>query len=111
MSPHSQLARLFRSIRWADVLILEGVPTLGLAFAIGPITAGKLTASIFFGIASFLLLAHIFTLNDWADFSRAIHHSERAILQIESSNITSQVMLIFSYFLLVASFLSFLFPP
>src|SRR5438128_2685135 len=111
MSPHSQLARLFRSIRWADVLILEGVPTLGLAFAIGPITAGKLTASIFFGIASFLLLAHIFTLNDWADFSRGIHHSNRAMLQLESSNIAPRLLLIFSYLLLAASFLSFLFLP
>jgi len=87
------------------------MPVLGLAFSIGPITAGKLTVSIFFGIASFLLLTHVLTLNDWADFTRDIHHSNRAMLELEKSNIAPRVLLGFSFLALVASVLLFLFLP
>jgi 4-hydroxybenzoate polyprenyltransferase len=109
MPRSSQLAQLLRCIRWADVLILQGAPVLGIVFSIGPMTATKPIASSIFGVGSVLLVAHVFTLNDWADFARGVHHSNRAMLQFESRNITPRLLLIFSFLLLVVSLLLFLF--
>src|ERR1700682_724164 len=109
MPRSSHLAQLFRCIRWADVLILQGAPVLGIAFSIGPIIATKLIASSIFGAGSLLLVAHVFTLNDWADFRRGVHHSNRAMLQLESRNITPRLLLVFSFLLLLVSLLFFLF--
>ena len=105
----SQLLPLFRCIRWTDVLILEGVPILGVVFAVGPTTPAQLIPLAFFGLASFLLLAHVFTLNDWADFARGVHHSNRTMLQLERRNVPPRQLLIFSFLLLVAGVALFLF--
>jgi 4-hydroxybenzoate polyprenyltransferase len=104
----SLLLHLFRSVRWTDVLVLQGAPVLGVVFSIGQITAAKLAMSIPFEAASVLLTIHVLTLNDWADFTRGIHHSNRAMLQLESRNITPRVFLIFSSSILVAGLLLFL---
>jgi 4-hydroxybenzoate polyprenyltransferase len=109
MSDQLQLARLLRCIRWADVLILEGTPILGVAFSLGPITAAKLTMSIFFGAASLLLLTHIFTFNDWADSAHIGFDSSATKSSFRCANIPSQVLLSFSLSILAASLLLLLF--
>src|SRR5437868_3314289 len=88
---------LFRCVRWSDVLILGGVPALGLAFSH---RRPDLSAMLCFGFAAFLLLAHAFTLNDWADFTRGVHHANRAMLQLESRNVSPRGLLVFSFALL-----------
>jgi len=94
---------LFRFIRWVDVMILEGVPILGVAFAEGWRVAVEPTRFLVFAFAVFFLLAHIFTLNDWADFTRGVHHSSPAMLQLEHRNATPRQLLIFSFLLLAIS--------
>ena len=94
---------LFRSIRWVDVMILEGVPILGVAFSAGGQVAAELMRFLVFAFAVFLLLAHVFTLNDWADFTRGVHHSSSAMLQLERRNATPGQLLIFSFLMLTAS--------
>lgn len=108
MLPRLQLARLYRSVRWPDVIVLQGAPLLGLAFSVGPVTSAKLTMSISFGLASLLLMIHVFTFNDWADFTRGVHHSDPATLELERSNINPQALLAFSLLQLGASYLLFL---
>ena len=40
---------------------------MGVAFSIGAVTTEKLRMFLLFVVASFLLVAHIFTFNDWAE--------------------------------------------
>jgi len=108
MSRLSKALALAASIRLGEVLVLQGAPLIGIAFSIGPITAPKLVTSLIFAGASFLLVAHIFTLNDWADFARGVHHSNGAMSQLESRNITPPLLLLFSLLLLLASLSLFL---
>ena len=105
----SQLGALFRCIRWADVITLEGVPILGLLFSGGGISAGRLPLLICFAFACFFLLAQVFTLNDWADFTRGVHHGNRAMLQLESRNVSPRTFSIFSLLLLAIGLITFLF--
>lgn len=90
----------FRCVRWSDVLILGGVPTLGLAFSH---RTPELFVLLCFGLATFLLLAHAFTLNDWADFTQGVHHSNRAMLQLESRDISPRALHTFSLTLLAGA--------
>ncbi len=45
---------------------------MGVVFSIGTITAGKLETLLLFLFGSFLLVAHVFTLNDWADVAHGL---------------------------------------
>jgi 4-hydroxybenzoate polyprenyltransferase len=111
MLRNRRVLQLIGCIRWIDVLILLGAPVLGVAFSSGPIMPANLVTCSIFGAASLLLVAHVFTLNDWADFARGVHHSNRAMLQLESKDITPRLLLVFSFLLLVVSILFFLFLP
>ncbi|MEP7014120.1 MAG: UbiA family prenyltransferase [Verrucomicrobiota bacterium] len=96
------------SIRIGEVLVLQGAPLIGIVFSIGTITAPKLLASLIFAAASFLLVAHIFTLNDWADFSRGLNHSNSAMSRLENKKVPPRLLFFFSLLLLMASLSLFL---
>jgi 4-hydroxybenzoate polyprenyltransferase len=53
-------------IRYRDVLILQGSPLLGMAFAVRELTLEKSVSMAVCALASSLLVAHIFSFNDWA---------------------------------------------
>ena len=53
-------------IRYRDVLLLQGAPLLGLAFGVRGITVENTVITLVFALASILLVAHVFTFNDWA---------------------------------------------
>lgn len=53
-------------IRYREVLVLQGSPLLGVACTMGELTGPKLLTLLVFAVASFLLVAHIFSFNDWA---------------------------------------------
>lgn len=108
MAQSSQLVRLFRCIRWTDVLILQGAPVLGVAVSIGAISPTKLIAAAIFGAGSFLLVTHIFTFNDWADSAQMGSGSGPTKSPAERAGIRPQVLLLFSLSTLVASLLVFL---
>lgn len=61
-----KLLSYVRCIRYRDVLVLQGSPCLGVAFALGPPTVSAAPHLVVFAVASILLVAHIFSLNDWA---------------------------------------------
>ena len=58
---------------------------------------------LIFGVGSLLLMIHVFTFNDWADFTRGVHHSNSAMLQLESRNISPRLLLMFSLISLFVS--------
>lgn len=72
---------------------------MGAAFAIGTITAANLETLAVFLIGSFLLVAHVFTLNDWADIAHG--------LKAPDPLVSSLRLFWFSIFLLIASLLVF----
>lgn len=104
---------LLRHIRFDEVFVLQGTPLMGLAFSLGATRADKAGAVLFslkdgplligfvlwFLVASILLVAHVFTLNDWADIAHG--------LKAPDPLVSSLRLFWFSIFLLVASLLMF----
>ena len=90
---------LLRHIRFDEVLVLQGTPLMGVAFAIGTITVANLETLAVFLIGSILLVAHVFTLNDWADIAHG--------LKAPDPQVSSRRLFWFSIFLLIASLLVF----
>ena len=53
-------------IRYREVVILQGSPLLGMAFALREPTLDKVVSMGVCALASSLLVAHVFSFNDWA---------------------------------------------
>ena len=94
---------LLCSIRWREVLILQGAPFMGIAFSMGKLTIHKLPAIAVFGIAGFLLVAHIWSLNDWSDMHADQGDANKTARVFSSKGIDRSTMLWFSITLLAAS--------
>ncbi|MEY2544612.1 MAG: hypothetical protein QOE81_2073 [Verrucomicrobiota bacterium] len=99
MSDRSRSSALLRHIRFDEVFVLQGTPLMGVAFSIGTITAGKLETLLLFLVGSILLVAHVFTLNDWADVAHG--------LKAPDPQVSSRRLFSFSLSLLIASLLVF----
>jgi 4-hydroxybenzoate polyprenyltransferase len=65
-TPIVSVRRYLSCLRYGEILVLQGSPLLGAAFAMGKVSPGRLGALLVFAVASVLLVAHIFALNDWA---------------------------------------------
>jgi 4-hydroxybenzoate polyprenyltransferase len=65
-TPAGVIRRYLSCIRYREILVLQGSPLFGAAFAMGKMSADRLGALLVLAGASVLLVAHIFVLNDWA---------------------------------------------
>lgn len=92
---------LLRHIRFDEVLVLQGTPLMGAAFSIQAISVPNLQTLGVFLIGSILLVAHVFTLNDWADIAHG--------LKAPDPLVSSLRLFWFSIFLLIAALLVFTF--
>ena len=90
---------LLRHIRFDEVFVLQGTPLLGALFSIGSLTTESLETLLVFLSGSILLVAHVFTLNDWADIAHG--------LKAPDPLVSSLRLFWFSIFLLIASLLVF----
>jgi 4-hydroxybenzoate polyprenyltransferase len=90
---------LLRHIRFDEVLVLQGTPLMGAAFAMGTITTANIETLLLFLAGSIFLVAHVFTLNDWADIAHGLKPSD--------PQVSSRRLFWFSIFLLIASLLVF----
>ncbi len=99
MTSTSRISALLRHIRFDEVFVLQGTPLMGVVFSIGTITTGKFETIPLFLAGSVLLVAHIFTLNDWADVAHG--------LKAPDPSVPPRLLLSFSLSLLIASFLVF----
>jgi 4-hydroxybenzoate polyprenyltransferase len=61
-----RLRRYLSILRLQEILVLQGSPLLGAAFALRHPAAAKLGPLAILVVANVLLMAHIFLLNDWA---------------------------------------------
>src|SRR5438552_1949096 len=90
---------LLRHIRFDEVFVLQGTPLMGAAFSIATITQTNIETLAVFLIGSILLVAHVFTLNDWADIAHG--------LKAPDPLVSSLRLFWFSIFLLIAGLLVF----
>jgi 4-hydroxybenzoate polyprenyltransferase len=90
---------LLRHIRFDEVLVLQGTPLMGAAFAVGTMTSANIETLLVFLVGSILLVAHVFTLNDWADIAHG--------LKAPDPQVSSRRLFWFSMFLLIATLLVF----
>jgi 4-hydroxybenzoate polyprenyltransferase len=90
---------LLRHIRFDEVFVLQGTPLMGAAFSIATITQANIETLSVFLIGSILLVAHVFTLNDWADIAHG--------LKAPDPQVSSRRLFWFSLFLLIAGLLVF----
>ncbi len=77
-APSGGLAgRLLSCLRYREILVLQGAPLLGAATAVGTPTVGRLAAIAVLAAANFLLVAHVFALNDWAGADADLNDTNR----------------------------------
>ena len=74
----SRVPRLLSYVRLDEVLVLQGSPWLGAAFAAGRFSWVQAPRLALFAAASLLLVGHIFVLNDWSERSRHARRSNGA---------------------------------
>ena len=102
---------LLRHIRFDEVAVLQGTPLMGALFSAGPIVLAVekaflpmvvievLKITLLFLAGSVLLVAHVFTLNDWAEIAHG--------LKAPDPLVSSRRLFWFSLFLLIAALLVF----
>jgi len=92
---------LLRHIRFDEVIVLQGTPLMGVLFSMGAVTTANFETLLVFLIGSILLVAHVFTLNDWADIAHGLKAADPLV--------SSRRLFWFSLFLLIAGLLVFSF--
>jgi 4-hydroxybenzoate polyprenyltransferase len=106
-SQRSGFATLVKCIRYRDVLILQGAPLMGVAFSIRALTSQAIGDLVLFVVASFLLVAHIFSFNDWAGASTDPNDPNRSNEVFATKGATPRDVLLLSAVLLALSLLLF----
>lgn len=82
------LVRLLSSIRFDEVLVLQGTPVMGAIMALGAFTAHDGIRAAVFGAGSLCLVAHVFVMNDWAGIEGDLLDPNRAALTFASKGVT-----------------------
>ncbi len=77
-APQRPLLRYAWCIRYRELFFLQGTPLLGVLFTEPPLTAETVARIALFALGGFLLLAHTFTFNDWAEFAMDLEHRDKA---------------------------------
>ena len=90
---------LLRHIRFGEVFVLQGTPLMGALFSMGALTSTNFKTLGLFLIGSVLLVAQVFTLNDWAEIEHGLRTADPLV--------SSRRLFWFSLFLLIASLLLF----
>jgi len=98
-------------IRYQEVLLLQGSPLLGAAFALKEITVESAVSVLLLALAGFLLVAHIFTFNDWAGIASDSNDPNKSANVFSTRGITPRGVLLLSAGLLAASLLVFALLP
>ena len=98
-------------IRYQEVLLLQGSPLLGAAFALKEITVESAVSVLLLALAGFLLVAHIFTFNDWAGIASDSNDPNKSANVFSTKGITPRGVFLLSAGLLGASLLLFALLP
>jgi 4-hydroxybenzoate polyprenyltransferase len=101
------LLRFFTSIRWDEVLVLQGAPLIGACFTLRTLTTSNLLALAAFGVASCCLVAHVFALNDWSGIHGDLRDPNRTARTFSAKGVNRSAFGIFAMVLLALSLLIF----
>ena len=97
-------------IRFSEVIVMQGPPLMGAVFSVAKPQYAMIPPLAIFMSASFFLVAHIWSLNDWSDYWEDRTAARRHSLA-RSSEVTRTDLLRFSIGSLVASLAFFCFLP
>jgi 4-hydroxybenzoate polyprenyltransferase len=106
----SRLRAYASCIRYREVLLLQGSPLLGAAFGIDHLDSSGIFRLLALAAASFLLVAHVFTLNDWAGRGRDSNDPNKK-QGPPTGDVTSPELATLSFVLLAVSLLLFTLLP
>lgn len=95
--------RLLSCIRYREALVLQGAPVMGCVLAMGASTAHKAAVGAAFILANFCLVAHMWSLNDWADLHADAADDNRSPHVFTRKGVSPAAMLGLSLGLLVAA--------
>jgi len=98
-------------IRFPEVLVLQGSPLLGAAFALRDPTVDKAAVGLVFALASLLLVAHIWSFNDWAGLQADLNDPNKSERVFSTKGVSPAGVLLFSLGLLVAALVLFSLLP
>jgi 4-hydroxybenzoate polyprenyltransferase len=82
------ILRLLSSIRFDEVLVLQGTPAMGAIMALGAVTAHDCIRAAVFGVGSLCLVGHVFVMNDWAGIEGDLQDPNRAAMTFASKGVT-----------------------
>src|SRR4030095_15648449 len=99
----STLSAYMSCIRYLEVLVLQGSPLLGTAFAVRETSVAKVAIGALFAAASFMLVAHIWSFNDWADSDADLNDPNKSHGVASTNGISRRGLLGFSLILLALS--------
>lgn len=97
--------QLLSSIRFDEVLVLQGAPLLGALFAMGAITTAKCLDLFVLAIASCCLVAHVFLLNDLSGAGTDLHDPNRTARVFTARGVSRRAVAILCVVMLVTSLL------
>ncbi len=100
-------ARYLSCLRLPEILVLQGSPLLGAAFAIRHPTSADLGPLALLVVASLLLVAHIFLLNDWSGLATDLADPNKAAGVFTARGVGRHEIGAFSIALLALSLLLF----
>lgn len=98
-------------LRYREVLVLQGSPLLGVAFTVGQITTPTAVKVLVFAVASFLLVAHVFSFNDWAGIAWDSNDPHKSADVFLTKGLSRPDVLALSFTLLALSLLLFAVLP
>lgn len=108
VSTMGKIRALFSCIRAREVALLQGPPLMGIAFSKHRFSFADAGVISIFVLAGFLLVAHIWSLNDWADLRADEEHEGKSSRVFSSKGVTPPAMLRFSLSLLAVAMALFL---
>jgi 4-hydroxybenzoate polyprenyltransferase len=100
--------RYFSCLRPQDILVLQGSPLLGAAFAMRDIGTHDLNGLVVLMLANVLLVTHIFMLNDWSGLTIDLADPNKTARVFTARGVGRREMASLTAALLVLSLLLFL---
>lgn len=107
LSVLTRARRLLCCVRWGEVLLLQVTPLAGVVLTMGPPTWSKFMAALVMFVADVLLLAHIWTMNDWADVDADASNPRRSRATFVKRGVSRAAMGRLSVVLALLAFLVF----
>lgn len=98
-----RIGRLLSCIRYHEVLVLQGAPAMGCILAMEKLSLHKAVLSLVFLVADLCLVAHMWSLNDWADRHADAADESRSPSTFTHKGVDPTAMLGLSFGLLLVS--------